>query len=425
MDTRCTRYPPRWLISRVAAGFVLSFLFYLVICSYAKPTSKSRATAQRLSSLVLLKAIQNALDEQIPHHLPATNVSRPITQWNYDDFQSTGSWAFSYDNDLQCLLDTQAWIQINKSRPFTLSQSPKLCTMHTSLNVISSASQLCPLLAGKRILLVGPETSFHLHMNWLHDLELHENRSHTCLGPEYCTYHQICLPTANESEPFSEKGGFKKLPGTRELVATSSAILRYALSNTLYAKGTRKDSRYTDSLIQVDPATGVRMRDSYWMGKAKKSDVVILNRGPLPAPSQTYDGTPIGNWSFLQNPTYDLTYMERKTQHATISDVLPKDRDKIEHRLVVAALYTTLNTFLPSVLETIRILRSDRLVRDKLLLWHGSWFIQPSCLSPRETGILMNSEDALFASLEMNDNWLLYHNAQGDIRSPLPMTDPS
>ncbi|KAJ8076897.1 hypothetical protein PM082_001320 [Marasmius tenuissimus] len=294
--------------------------------------------------------------------------------------------------------------------PSSGAQSNSPCTLHTPLNTITSASELCTLLAGKRVLLVGPETTFHLHMNWLRDHELYENRSHRCSGPEYCNSHQICLPPVTAEET---KGGAKKTASTRELEETRSASLRYVLSNTLYAKGPSDDVKYTSPLAQVDTFSGVRLRDSYWLGQAKKSDVLILNRGPLPAPSQTYDGTSTGNWTFLEDALYSLNYMEKKTQYGSIVDVLPNDRDNMEHRLVVAALYVTFNTFLPSTLETVRTLRSDRATRDKVLVWHGSWFIPPSCLSPLGTEI-NRPEDALFETLGSRDHWLLYHNAQGD-----------
>ncbi|KAG7090987.1 hypothetical protein E1B28_010054 [Marasmius oreades] len=407
MDDRQISRPSRSLLFKLAAFLSVFSLLYSIARFYSRPANNTRPFAQdRLSYSILLKAVNGALDKEIQRHVSSQDTSRGSMQLETNNLDSNGQRVGQVkDLDLQCFLDNYSWNH-SKSRSSSASSPRKLCTPSTPLKPIKYASQLCPLLVGRKVLLVGPETSFHLHMHWLHDLKLHENRSHNCLGPEFCNSHQICLPPS--VEPFS-----KGPPSNRELVMTRSASLRYAISTTLYVGETSNNARYTSSLKQVDPLTRVRMRDSYWLGQAKKSDVLILNRGPLPAPSQTYDGTRIGNWTFLRDAVYSPEYTDKRWNNSgqpSFLSALPNAKEDIKQRVVMAALHATLTRFLPSVLETFRILRHDRVIRNKALLWHGSWYSQPSCLNPLEMGIIL-PENALCGSVN-NDYWLLYYNAQ-------------
>ncbi|KIK68977.1 hypothetical protein GYMLUDRAFT_80362 [Collybiopsis luxurians FD-317 M1] len=245
---------------------------------------------------------------------------------------------------------------------------------------------LCPLLSNRKILFVGPETTYHLHTNLLQAFERYENRSHSCYGTEFCTFHQICRGPRPIDEPFFPTGGFKKYPGNRELVATKSAILKYILSSSLYTGSNTQDARYTDPVAQVDRDTGVRQKDRYWLGQARKADIIILNRGPLPAPAWTYDGTRRGNWTSAPG----LRAVKSRTPSEMILN---------------AALRVTVDRFLPEIVETMRILSSDKVTKASVL-WHESWYIEPACVDPNH-----GTKDVLDASL---DPWTLFYNAQGE-----------
>ncbi|KAG7449762.1 uncharacterized protein BT62DRAFT_928496 [Guyanagaster necrorhizus] len=52
-------------------------------------------------------------------------------------------------------------------------------------------------------------------------------------------------------------------------------------------------------LPYIGPLTGVRIHDTFWLCQARKADVILMNRGPIPAPAWTYDGTLRGNWSYI------------------------------------------------------------------------------------------------------------------------------
>ncbi|KAJ3727054.1 hypothetical protein C8R42DRAFT_400304 [Lentinula raphanica] len=263
---------------------------------------------------------------------------------------------------------------------------------------------LCSLLCLKKILFVGPETTFHLHANLLQAIEIHENRSHSCLGTEFCTFHQICrVPRSPESsEPFFPPGGFKKYPSNRELAASQSAILKYILSNSLYAGRDMQDPRYIDPLAQVDSSTGVRQKERYWFGQARKADVIILNRGPIPAPQWTHDGTREGNWTFARKPNANARLRRE--------DVDDDDTTKELYvkRILDVALRATVDTFLPEVVETLKALSKEDRQHDRVVLWHGSWFIESACAQGTEDDTrMMNVLDSRM------DPWTLFYNAQG------------
>ncbi|KAJ6576859.1 hypothetical protein B0H10DRAFT_1963293 [Mycena sp. CBHHK59/15] len=143
----------------------------------------------------------------------------------------------------------------------------------------SHVAQVCASLRGKKILLVGSETTFYLHSLWLRALEVHEQRIHECPGAEFCTFHHICQPPGRVAP---QEGRFKRPPTNPDLVASGSAIMRYALSTSLLVAKDKTDARYTQPV--VDPATGVRLKNAYWLHTARKADIVVMNRGPIPAP---------------------------------------------------------------------------------------------------------------------------------------------
>ncbi|KAF9070775.1 hypothetical protein BDP27DRAFT_566407 [Rhodocollybia butyracea] len=263
--------------------------------------------------------------------------------------------------------------------------------LHSSCSVNSAESfhiaDLCSLLPSKKVLFVGPETTFHLHANLLQALEIHENRSHSCLGSEFCTFHQICrAPRRNSlmsSEPFFPPGGFKKYPSNRELAASQSSILKYILSNSLYTGPDMRDARYSDPVAQVDPYTGVRQKEMYWLGQARKADLLVLHRSPLPAPAWTYDGTRRGDWS----------------------SVFPGDRlsgKEFGERILDYALRATVDRFLPETVATLNRLES---LEKQRVLWHGSWYIEPTCVKHDARGKSVFDSDL--------DPWTLFYNAQG------------
>ncbi|KAJ7128995.1 hypothetical protein C8R43DRAFT_1026763 [Mycena crocata] len=242
----------------------------------------------------------------------------------------------------------------------------------------SRIAEACASLRTKTILLVGPETTFYLHSLWLNALEIHEHRIHECPGPEFCSFHHICLPP----DYATPTGRFKFPPKDTELAASDSSVLRYILSTSLHVSKDRNDTGYTQAVI--DPTTGVRLKNACWIYQARKADVILVNRGPIPAPAWTFAGhSKFGNWSFAKQFPRHLVQLPGKS---LVMDV------------VNAAFHVTVMRFLPEVQQSLRTLHEDPSIRPKLLAWHASWFAG--------SGELNIFDD---------DPWTLYYDAQGKI----------
>ncbi|KAJ7188583.1 hypothetical protein C8R46DRAFT_1055171, partial [Mycena filopes] len=228
-----------------------------------------------------------------------------------------------------------------------------------------------------KILLVGPETTYYLHSLWLKALEIHEHRIHECPGPEFCKFHHICLPT----DYTSPRDRYKLPPKDAELVASDSALLRYVLSTSLYAAKDRDDAGYTEAV--VDPATGVRLKNGFWLLHARKADVILFNRGPIPAPAWTFAGDNTqGNWSFAQELPRHLG-----------------EGNSLGTEIINAAFHATVTRFIPDVLQTLQVIQKDPSIRRKTLAWHASWFLEADF-------------QKFLSTRRLEDPWALYYNAQ-------------
>ncbi|KAG5645425.1 hypothetical protein DXG03_006249 [Asterophora parasitica] len=241
-------------------------------------------------------------------------------------------------------------------------------------------THLCSSLAGKRVLLIGPQSTYHLHSLWLHALQAHENRYITCYGPAFCNSHHVC----------------------RSANLANSSTIRYILSTTLHASPDPKDPAYT--LPTIDPSTAVRTNNAFWLRHASHAHVIVINHGPLPAPASTYTGDPFegGNWSFA-----DALYDDRATAY------LNGDRHSRALTIVNAALHATLTKFLPATLRALDALQNlQSSSTPKLLVWHGSWYLQRRCLAAGQSKHAFTVPDLLNPPRNI-DPWSLYYNAQG------------
>ncbi|KAK2464296.1 hypothetical protein APHAL10511_003753 [Amanita phalloides] len=267
------------------------------------------------------------------------------------------------------------------------------------------------MLRAKKILLVGPEATFHLHSLWLHDLSKYFNTSRKCLGPEFCTFHHACLDGALEASLSTTR--VKKVPGSRELAAYESCILRFILSTTLYASNNPRDPAFTTPII--DQRTGIRTKNAFWMNQARKTDLLILNRGPVPAPAWTYyfsQKTMAGNWTFV-----DDLCSNASTKYFDLDNLYPQrsyHRYKRGICIINAALHATLSIFLPGIMETLTAIQKDAAIRTKNIVWHGTWYLNPTCTSygsPKGFSVepqLLPYDESMY----MVDPWTLYYNAQ-------------
>ena len=309
----------------------------------------------------------------------------------------------AHQTSLSCSLRGGKW----HLRSDQLVFAPRQDCFLTRRIPVNFSIHICALLAGKRILFVGPVTTYYLHSLWLNSLESYEGRPHDCLGQAYCVFHHICRSPVNGSEDDLDifVGRKKKVPSNLMLSSTKSSLLQYVLSTTLHASEDQHDPAYTHPVI--DPRTGVRSHNNYWLRRARKADIIVMNRGPLPAPAWSYDSKHrSGNWNFVDDLWYNHSRSYLDPEFAP---------DSFENRLINAALYATISWFLPSVIQSIRVLGKDHNIQNSLLVWHGSWFLQPSCTKAGQPEGLSSSH-AFWEIKDTNtliDPWSFYYNAQG------------
>lgn len=306
---------------------------------------------------------------------------------------------------LSCLVRKASWRATTSGLELVM---PTTCSTQRTPSVFP-VQDICQLLPGKRLLLVGPETTHFLHSLWLDIVEGRRNRTHTCPGREFCTFHHICQTPSispEDSDTYDSRAGRKKkIPSDNFLRATRSAVLQYTFSTTLYAASNQSDALY--QFPMVDPETGVQQISQYWLRRARKADVIIMSRAPMPAPISTYTLGSSGNWTFAATLCGQQNHFP--ANYCGIS---------LHYDVAIAALDTTLRNFLPSIMQTLRKLETNNLFQDSLRVWHGHWFIQPSCALtglPRDTPLLpyfWSCTDPV-KPCHMMDPWTYFYNVQG------------
>jgi len=312
--------------------------------------------------------------------------------------------------DLDNIFDTQAYLNCRIKGAEWAKGSQLALVLAESCKYPSgrdvSHRDICQLLSGKKILFVGPDTTYFLHSIWLDSVEAAHNRTHICPGRDFCTFHHICRGLSDDTESDERLGRKKKMPSENVLRTTKSSLLQYTFSSTLYASSNKSDSVYM--FPAIDQETGVQQINQFWIRRARKADVIVLNRPPLPAPISTYDTVnPSGNWTFASALC--------TKQNSFSADACGSS---LSYGLALAAVDLTLYNFLPSVLRTVETMSADPIIQYSLRVWQGTWFIQSSCarkglpenlqLHPKfwEHGNLLESG---------MDPWTFFYNAQGAI----------
>ncbi|KAH9996666.1 hypothetical protein BJV74DRAFT_827424 [Russula compacta] len=333
-------------------------------------------------------------------------------------------------------------------------------------------AQVCRILQGRTLFLVGPhDTLYQLHSFLLRTLHASEPPGATtapatvpttrasCPGPSSCPFHPLChhrhpIDSLSQSPSLSSS---PPPPGPEPFtpadIATStnrsSGFLRFLHSGNLNPSPTQEDSdpQLGIGVPLVDPRTGVRVVDSRWVRQvASKASILILNRGPLPAPAWSYGDKEKDKGDSISAARNNLTWLSilraLEKQHAEpplssspFADVLSRldhllllpsasHDDDFQKRLLSAALHSTISTFLPSLLSTLTKLREHAghraILGKKPVLWYGSWFLPLSCAPDSLSVFSQNSNSdprrllaRLLAQAEAVHNpWSAYYNAQ-------------
>ena len=232
---------------------------------------------------------------------------------------------------------------------------------------------MCQSLAGNRITMIGGEHIYRLHVHLLQHRERAEKKPFPCPYHEFCTHHHICLPCQHLQDD-APPPRYVKPPTTQELIETESAIVKYIVSDTLLPALNESSWQYTSPFL--DPMTGVRLRETYWLAAARKANVIILGRGPLSAPGQTYTG----NWSFLSHvPDYvDKSRVSIASGFKHHDDESTYLTDARSLEILNAAVHLTVSRFLPDLFQLLQsIQREVRPSRRKRLIWPGNWYRLP------------------------------------------------
>ena len=260
-------------------------------------------------------------------------------------------------------------------------------------NIVPDASiRICELLGGKRVVFVGPLSTYHLHNFWLETLQSYEGHILTCPGPEFCVFHHICYPGRNAS---SYMDGRKQIfPNNKELYDTRSAVLQYVLSTSLETQSNKNHDVYTRPM--VDAETGVRTRNYYWLRKAQKASVVVLGLGPVSAPSWTYAKHLGRNSTFI-----DIVWPVRSTSQD----------------LIAQALNATLTSYFVSLRRVLSSIQQDSQIRKTLILWHGHWPLDPSCTNSGLPLRIPRIPQFWLPLATSVDRWTFYYNFQSGLPS--------
>lgn len=357
----CSIRKPRWTL-------LLAFLMYstLVALNVSKESRDDKD----------LKAIHRILEQETRGFL--SSIPKTL---------KPPAAAVELQNTLNCgVQERKKWTGNHKLNTTCFPHAPSHDIMP------NAATRICDHLAGKRIVFVGPLTTYHIHNLWLEALEAHEGHSLTCPGPEYCIFHHICYPGRNWSYWDVDR---QRFPKNQELRDTKSAVLQYVLSSSLVAHRDKDDYLYSRPVM--DPRTNIRMRNYYWLRKAQKAHILVLGQAPVPAPPATYA-------------------QHFKRGHSGSMLPTPWKALALREELVSLALNATLSVFLPSLRDAMLAIQSDSQIRNTLKVWHGHWALDPECTNsglPKHVPRLHQfwDPDRLYV-----DPWTFYYNLQGAMK---------
>ncbi|BGP35833.1 hypothetical protein JCM10296v2_007685 [Rhodotorula toruloides] len=322
------------------------------------------------------------------------------------------------------------------------------------LSAPPSRSRFCRLLAHKSTLLLGDSTQYSVH-DLLLDWTTTEPQS--CYGDLYCKEHALCgeILRSREGEGVEDWEGDERVyhrlpspPGAvelkrgeeeravggvdeRDLVPSFSSHDSPLHSHT-HAKrqastrspsyGTLLRYRRTDGLrpssaqtlpTYAHPSTGVREVNQQWLADSRRSDIVILNKPPLPLPRKGF------------NESWDEWVRE------VLEDEQAEGEEKAL-RIVEAAAEVTRDVWVRELVEALRAIRAPPSPPDRLVVYRGGWRQHADCAassvdsdtddaslptSPGDGPPPRSSQPSLSDLLFRSDGSLLpphiiYHNAQ-------------
>lgn len=315
--------------------------------------------------------------------------------------------------------------------------------------MLPDAEDICAHIRGKRLLMLGDRSQYTLHDLLLHRLSSGTGSHRACAGAEFCNWHAICQPSWFTSAVDNHSENRSEIPPARSFTQkhlvpsnwSHLAIMRYAPSSSLLSSSKRSDRRLTEPYLSS--ATEIREHESFWRFWVTGSDIIVLSKGPVPAPSwswkepldhRTMHGQ-TSEWSgFAVRPVWDHNF-NKAFRNGNFSSPflasaweesakLPSSvREYRREDIVRAAIRATLQVWLPATLKTLSSLRTESgdagNTAKKTIIWRGDWFqqeIQDSQTRHKDPTRL-ESVLALVGTGKqaygVDDPWRAFHNVQG------------
>ncbi|GAA5908111.1 hypothetical protein JCM5296_002230 [Sporobolomyces johnsonii] len=247
-----------------------------------------------------------------------------------------------------------------------------------------SRTRLCQLLAHKSTLLLGDTPQYSLH-DLLLDWTTTEPQS--CYGDLYCKEHALCGDILRAKDQGAvenweaDERVYHRLPlppgssssslSPRTLNDTSLSSIDKRQQFTRYTSpsyGTLLRYRRTDGLrpataqtlpTYTHPSTAIREINQQWLADARRSDVVVLSKPPLPLPLEGHNST----WD-----EWVYTYLREE-----------ENVEKQAQRMLEAAADITANVWLPELFEALRAIRTPPSPGDQLVIYRSGWRSHEGC----------------------------------------------
>lgn len=292
---------------------------------------------------------------------------------------------------------------------------------------LPSRGGLCALLDEKRLLLLGDSPSQYA----IHDMLLDwtSERPQTCYGDVYCKEHALCQ--GNLSKIHSDTSGTWKgdvriyahlpeppvqmgeSPSSRESSADTArsardsirnAILRYRRLDSLFLSGASSHAQLQPAYI--DQSSGIRAINMFAVPDIKRSDLIILNKAPIPLPRKF---SPNARASSFQN----FSHMEPSLMLIEIVENI------------------TRTVWLPDLLDAVQSARKTSDNAEQVWIYRGSWQMRFNCTQLRsDESVVAASPSSYYlartvsgllgpSGLESSNFHVAYYNVQTVVQNYL------
>ncbi|GAA6006745.1 hypothetical protein JCM11491_003166 [Sporobolomyces phaffii] len=262
-----------------------------------------------------------------------------------------------------------------------------------------SRTRLCQLLAHKSVLLLGSTTQYSLHDLLLDFLT---TRPQSCYGDLYCKEHALCGGILNDDghphaddetrrtavenwsvdervyhqlpsppvSPLSPPPTVARVPRADSPPGQSSSSIYASSTHSTLLRYRRTDGlrpRTADTAPTYQHAfTGLHEANQPWLADARRSDVVVLEKAPVPLPLRRH------------NTTFDEWFYDYLDDADNGND----DVDGVVERLVDAVRDVTERVWLPELVEAVESIRSStgpRRDHAPLVVYRSGWRTHYDC----------------------------------------------